>query len=102
MNVLRRGDALVAFSLYLLNIFDMGATMYAVLNGYGMELNPLMRLLMNYGMGYFVFVKVFVMAVFMVLMLHVPIRRSLNNGLVFLAGMYTMLGIGHVLVFLNR
>lgn len=102
LKVPRKNDAIIAVALYLLNIFDMVATMYAVRSGYGMEMNPLMRFLMNHGMGYFVFVKVVVMAFFMFFMLQVPLGRRLNNGLVFLAGMYTMLGIGHVLIYLNR
>ena len=97
-----KGDILVAAFLYLLNVFDMAATMYAIRAGYGMEMNPLMKFLMDHGMGYFVFVKVVVMLVLTVALLFVYVPKKVNVTLLFLAGMYTMLGISHALIFWSQ
>lgn len=96
-----RRDLWIALSLYLLNLFDMVATIFAVKSGYGMEINPLMRFLMNYNIWAFVFVKTVVMGVVVAATLQVPMSRRTSNVLVFMTGMYTMLGIGHILIFWN-
>lgn len=94
-----KSDVLIAVLLYMLNIFDMIATMRAISMGYGMEINPVMRVLMDKGMGYFVFVKVVVMLVVTVFLLLVPVPKKVNVALLFMTGMYMMLGLVHVLIF---
>lgn len=96
-----RRDVYIALIFYALNIFDMVATMIAVKSGYGMELNPFMRFLMEQGMGYFVFAKVVVVGALAYILLNVRIAPRLNNGLVFVTGLYVMLCLGHLLIFIN-
>jgi len=98
----KRSDIVTALSLYLLNIFDMFATMFAITKGYAIEMNPIMKAVMDYGMGYFVFIKVVVMFCVTVSLLFLPLSRKINVVLLFVAGMYTMLGIMHILIFLSE
>lgn len=95
-------NVLTAAALYSLNLFDMGATAYAVTKGYAMELNPLMRMLMEEGMEYFILFKVAIVLVLASFLLFIPFSRQLNSILVFLTGAYAAIGLMHILIFLGQ
>lgn len=97
----KRRDVCIASFFYLLNVFDMIATVYAINKGYAIEGNPLMRFLMDQGMWMFIAFKLVVVAGFAAFLLFLPISKSVNTVLLFLAGVYTMLGISHVLIYLG-
>lgn len=95
-------NVITASALYALNLFDMVATAYAVTKGYAMELNPIMRMLMEAGMGYFILFKVAFVLVLASFLLFIPFSRQINTILVFLTGAYAAIGLMHILIFLGQ
>ena len=95
-------DVITAGCLYALNLFDMAATAYAVTKGYAMELNPLMRALMGRGMTYFVLFKIVIIFFLAWALLFIPVSKHINTVLVFVTGMYAMVGLMHILIFLSQ
>jgi hypothetical protein len=91
-------DVWLAAALYGMNVFDMAATLAAIRRGYE-ESNPLMRCLIELGPIYFILFKVIGAGALTTLLLFVPISKRINVVLLFLAGVYFMLAVSHLLIF---
>lgn len=91
-------DVYLAIFLYVLNIFDTVCTTLMVTSGKGMEMNPLMDFLIRKDIRLFIGFKVIVPIFVTALLLFLPTPKRVNTALLFLAGMYTMLAIVHLLV----
>lgn len=92
-----RRDIILAATMYLLNLFDMGATLFFVGGGHAAELNPGMRMFMMLGQEWFIFYKVAVVGLLTFFLLVIRIPRRLNNALLFLTGVYFAITMYHVL-----
>lgn len=97
-----RHDIFMFLIFYLLNIFDMISTVYAISKGYAFEANPIMRALMSCGMGWFIAAKIIVPIPISFVMLFFPFMKRWNPMITFIAGMYTMLALTHVMLYLNH
>lgn len=93
-------DVTLACVFYMLNLFDMCATLSLLDRGYE-ELNPIMQSLINANPLLFVMFKVFGVGSMTVLLLFVPFSRRVNVVLLFMTGVYFMLGTLHVALFLR-
>ena len=84
-------DVIIAFCLYLLNVFDAFCTIKFVSEGKAAEANPFMAFLMSVDMNLFLFAKMVPTLAFIAFLLFLNVPRKVNSGLMFLLGVYLSL-----------
>jgi hypothetical protein len=87
-------DVALLLGIFLLNIFDALFTLLWLQRG-GEEANPLMAYLLDMGEGAFVFQKCIVVGVWLIVLLVHKNFRLARIGLYSLAGVYSLVIVGH-------
>ncbi|MDG2333517.1 MAG: DUF5658 family protein [Myxococcota bacterium] len=89
-----RGDVALLLGIFILNIFDAFFTMLWLQRGGG-EANPFMAYLLEMGEEVFLLQKCIVVGIWLIVLLVHKNFRLARLGLYSLAGVYTLLVIGH-------
>ena len=89
-----RGDVALLLGIFILNIFDAFFTMLWLQRGGG-EANPFMAYLLEMGEEVFLVQKCIVVGIWLIVLLVHKNFRLARIGLYSLAGVYTLLVIGH-------
>lgn len=87
--------------LWLLNMFDIFATIFAIKSGYAKEANPIMALILGKGFVYAILFKAVYMGIVCILMniLHNNGNKNISKCAKWLTYFYVALTCWHLLIF---
>lgn len=91
-----RREVYVALTLFSLNVFDAIATIVLLDRG-AVELNPVMGLLIDLGVGYFLAFKILFVGTFTWILLYLSFDRHVNRVIMAFTAVYALLTMYHLI-----